>query len=179
MEKIVLGLDFDGVLYDWHSAVHTYFQYEMGYEGSYHDFWSTYMNSLSKERQDYLVRLPLLCDATIPSQRVMDFLEFASQHSDIYYITSRPVEVEAITRKYMKKYDFPFQDNLFVTNDKATVCRYVGVTHFLDDQAKNLVNIAPIADAYLFAKLWNKEYREEYKVVYSLKEFQEAVFNDI
>lgn len=177
MSNVVLGLDLDGVLYDWHDAVFTYFQYEMGYSEDYLSFWTKYIPSLSKEKQDYIVSIPILYETKIPSSSIMEFLKFASENAgSIYYITSRALELDRITRRYIRKYDFPFQDNLIFTNDKATACRLYGVTHFLDDFVIHVKSTSKVAESYLMAKPWNKEYQEELPTVFSLKEFKERIF---
>jgi uncharacterized HAD superfamily protein len=176
MAKIILGLDLDGVLVDWHSAVYTLWQYEHKYNGTYEEFWLEYIPNLSKEKQDYIVTLPIPYETQIPRKSVIDFLDFAKDNADIYYITHRPLEIERVTRQYFKRYNFPYPDNLFMTGDKVTACRYLGVTHFLDDFANQVEKVSAVADAYLFAKPWNREFRDKYKTVYSLKEFKEKVF---
>lgn len=177
MEKtIVLGLDLDGCIYPWHECVFTYYEYEMNYSKSYNEFWEE-INLWSKEKQDYLVSLPFLYETSVPQKHVVDFLNFAKENSkDIYYITNRPQELERITLRYFRRYNFPYPNNLFITSDKATTCRYLGVTHFLDDHAKHIKAVNGIADSYLMAKPWNKEFQDDYKTVHSLREFQERVF---
>lgn len=174
--KIILGLDMDGCLYDWHSAVHTYYQYEMKYEGDYNTFWLEYIPSLSKEKQNYICELPFLYDCQVPRKCVIDFLNYAKENSEIYYITHRPDSVETVTRRYLRRYNFPFQDNLIITGDKVTACRLVGVTHFLDDFPKQVEAVSAVAESYLMAKPWNIDYRDQFKTVYGIKEFQNEVF---
>jgi len=171
-----VALDIDGPLYNWHEAVHTLWQYEQNYKGTYEEFWLDYIPNLSKERQDYIVTLPIPYETQVPTKSVLDFLNYVKDKADIYYITHRPLELERITRSYFKRYDFPYPDNLFMTGDKVTCCRYLGVTHFLDDFANQVEKVSAVADAYLFAKPWNREYQDKLKTVYSLKEFRERVF---
>lgn len=175
--KIVLGLDLDGPLYDFHSALYTYCQYELDYGGTYSEFWLDYIQNASQERQDYLMNLPFLYESVVPHKCVTEFLKFAKENAtDIYYITHRPKDMEVVTRRYLKRYNFPYPDNLFMTGDKATTCRYLGVTHFLDDHIKHVKAVSAVADSYLMAKPWNREFRDDFNTVYSLKEFKDAVF---
>lgn len=172
----VIGLDVDGVIYRYHEALYTFCQYELNYDGTFEEFWLEYIPSCSKEKQDYLIGLPIPYETSIPSKEVIEFLNYANEHADIYYITHRPDDLERITRRYFRRYNFPQQDNLFITGDKVTACRYLGVTHFLDDFVKHVKSVDGIADAYLMAKPWNKEFQNDFKTVHSLKEFQERVF---
>ena len=178
MEKVVLGLDIDGVLYDFHSALYTYYQYEMNYGGTYREFWLDFIANKSEEEQKYIMEIPIPYEMIAPSLQVLEFLSYAQNKADIYYITSRSPELERITRRYFRRYDFPFQDNLFMNSDKITTCRYLGITHFLDDHVKHVKKVASVANAYLMAKLWNTDSQEELKTVHSLREFKELVFND-
>lgn len=176
--RICLGLDLDGCIYDYHNALYTFCQYEFNYNGTYEEFWLNYIQNISKEKQDFLIGLPMPYETSIPSKEIIDFLEFCNKNADeIYYITHRPDDLERVTRRYFRRYNFPQQDNLFITGDKATACRYLEVTHFIDDFPKHVKAVNGIADTYLMAKPWNREFQNDYKTVYSLKEFQEKVFN--
>lgn len=176
--EIVLGLDLDGVLYDFHSALYTYCQYEMNYAGSYDEFWMDYIQNLSKSRQDYLMSLPIPYESTLPTKSTKDFLDFAKERAQIYYITSRPKEVEVVTERFLRKNDFPFLDNLIFAEDKSLPCRLYSITHFLDDGPRHLEATYQITNAYLMAKIWNREFRDKFKTVYSLKEFGKEVFGE-
>lgn len=172
----IIGFDLDGVLYPWHESVYTFYEYEMGYTKSYKEFWEE-VNLWPKEKQEYLVSLPFLYENKVPSESLMNFLYFCKNNADdMYYITNRPEDLERITKRYFRRYDFPYPDNLFITGDKATTCRYLGVTHFLDDHAKHVKAVEGISKAYLMAKPWNVEFQEELRTVKNLKEFQEIVF---
>ncbi len=174
---MILGIDLDGVLYDWHDALHVYYQYMMGYEGTFREFWLNYIPSLSAEKQDYLVNLPIIYDTKVPSKDITDFLDFVRDNvEEVYYITKRPLEIERVTRRYLRRYNFPFQDNLIITGDKASACRLYGVTHFLDDFASHVEAVKGIAEVYLMAKPWNEQYQDQYNTVHSLREFKERVF---
>lgn len=176
MNKIILGIDIDGVLYPWHESLYTYYQYEMNYEGTFEQFWLDYIPNLCKEKQDYIVRIPMIYEMATPSESVVNFLDYVSSRADVYYLTHRPEELERITRKYFKRYNFPFQDNLFMTGDKVNACRYLGVTHFIDDFANQVKSVSAVADSYLMAKPWNRDYQEELKTVHNLREFRERIF---
>lgn len=177
MGKIILALDCDGVLYPYHESLYTFCQYELNYCGTFEDFWLDYIQNASKERQDYLIGLPIPYETSVPTKEVIEFLSYANENAQIYYITHRPEELERITRRYFRRYNFPQQDNLFITGDKVTACRYLGVTHFVDDFVKHVKAVSAVADAYLMAKPWNKEFQNDFKTVHSLREFQERVFN--
>ena len=175
--KVILGLDLDGVLYDWHDACYVYHQYELDYGGTYRQFWTEYFPSLTQERRNYLVSIDTLYDTKVPTQSVMDFLEFCERSSDaVYYLTSRSKDLERITRRYLSRNNFPSQDNLVMTTDKASACRLFGVTHFLDDFTQQVESVSKVTNAYLMAKLWNKDAQHRLPTVHSLEEFRQQVF---
>jgi FMN phosphatase YigB (HAD superfamily) len=177
MGKIILGLDLDGVLYNYHHALYTFCQYEMNYNGTYNEFWLDYIQNLSKDWQDYLIGLPIPYETQIPPQHVIDFLKYAKENADeIYYITHRPEDLTRITERYLERYNFPYYGNYIITGDKLNACRYAGVTHFIDDFTKHVKAVSAVADSYLMAKPWNLEEQDNYNTVHSLKEFQERVF---
>jgi uncharacterized HAD superfamily protein len=175
---MVLSLDIDGILYPYHEALYTYYEYEMGYSDTYEQFWSSFFPNLSQEKIEYIISIPIVYEMIEPYKHVLEFLEFAASKTNIYYMTSRSLDLERITRKYFKKYNFPFQDNLIMTKDKANSCRLYGVTHFLDDHAHHVESVAKVADAYLMAKIWNREYQDKFNTVHSLREFRERVFGN-
>jgi len=177
MNRVVLGLDIDGVLYPFHEALYTYFQYEMNYVGTYQEFWLDYIPSMDLEKQKIVMSNPIPYDMILPSVQVMEFLSYAKDNSEIYYITHRPDELERITRRYFKRYDFPFQDNLIFTGDKVTACRLYGITHFIDDFVNQVERVSAVADAYLMSRIHNRDYQDGLKIVHNLKEFKEIVFN--
>ena len=89
MNPVRIGLDIDGVIYPYHGAVYRYFTEEKHYTGSYKDFWTVDWWLLSKEEQDYIVSLPFLYNAVIPSPCVMESLMKLATLGELYYVTSR------------------------------------------------------------------------------------------
>lgn len=176
--KITLGLDMDGVLYDWHQAIYVYYQYVMGFVGTYEEFWLDYWFSLSKEKQAYIVSIPIPYDQIAATPQVLDFLNFASERGDIYYITSREEGLQTVTRRYLKRYDFPSQDNLIFTQDKASACSLYRVTHFVDDYEKHVNACSEITKCYLMNKIWNTEAEGNFTRVHNLKELRELVYGE-
>ena len=176
-DSIILGLDLDGVLYDWHDACYVYHQYELGYNGTYKEFWLEFFPSLSQERRNYIITIDTLYDTKVPHKSVMDFLEYCEENSHaIYYLTSRSTDLERITRRYLSRNNFPSQDNLVMTVDKASACRLFGVTHFLDDFTKQVEAVSKVTNAYLMAKMWNRNAHNRLPTVHSLEEFRQQVF---
>lgn len=175
--KRVFGLDIDGVVYPYHEAVYTYYQCYMGYNDSYNRFWTQYFPSLSEEEQDYIVSIPIPYDMMDPYPYALKFINKAMELGDeVYYLTSRDSSLERITRRYLRRHEFLFQDNLIMCKDKATECRRYDITDFIDDFTKHVNSVSLVCNAYLINKPWNVDNRKDYPVVSNMKEFFEIIF---
>ena len=180
MKEISVGLDIDGVIYPYHDVVYRYFTEEKGYTNSYNHFWTVDWWLLGKEKQDYIVSLPFLYYAVIPSSCVMDSLNKLATLGKLFYITSRSGgELESVTQKFFNFFDPPFKQNLLFEHDKATACRLYSIDYFLDDFPEHVSKLEPVTNAYLMNQAHNIGKREGYKTVSSLKEFYEVIKNDI
>jgi len=175
--NVVLGLDLDGVLYDYHWAMYTFSVCELGYAGSYTDYWIKEWPSFSNEKQEYLVSLPMPYEISEPSKQVVKFLKLAEKYAnDVNYITSRHDDLQRVTERYLRKHNFPFQDNLIITREKDVQATLCGVTHFLDDMGKHVEKVSKVCSAFLLARVHNIHEREKYNTVNSLGEFAYEVF---
>lgn len=179
-KKLKIGLDIDGVIYPYHDVVYRYFIEEKGYKDSYHHFWTVDWWLLSKETQDYIVSLPFLYDAVIPSSCVMESLLKLTTLGELYYVTSRSgSDIEGVTRKFFNFFDPPFKQNLMFDHDKASVCRLYSIDYFLDDFPEHVSKLESVTNAYLMNQAHNAGKREGHKTVSSLKEFYEKIQEDL
>lgn len=169
-----IGLDLDGVVYPWHDSLYRHFREFKGYEGTEREFWK-YVNELPKDVQQYFVSIPLLYFDTTPTEDVLTYLPKLAELGTIYYITNRPPEVKSITRKFFDFFKFPFKENVIFTDTKANYVRLHNVEVYLDDRGKNVDELIGLTDVYLFKAVHNWAYRDNYKVIYSFKEFYEML----
>lgn len=175
-----IGLDVDGVIYPWHDVVYRYFTEEKGYTNSYNHFWTVDWWLLGKEKQDYIVSLPFLYYAVIPSSCVMDSLNKLATLGKLFYVTSRSgSEIESVTQKFFNFFDPPFKQNLLFDHDKATACRLYSIDYFLDDFPEQVSKLESVTKAYLMNQAHNTGKREGFKTVSSLKEFYEKIQEDL
>lgn len=166
-----LGIDMDGVVYPWHEEVYRWFQENRGYEKDIKEFWE-HGNELIKE---WHLEIPFLYNSTTPRQDVLEYLPKLAELGEIYYITARPTSVWQTTRKFFDFYDLPFKENLLYERNKAGRVRLLGLDYFVDDMPHHVDSLLGITDVYLFHCIHNREQREGYKTVASLKEFYEIV----
>ena len=175
MRKIIL--DLDGVLVDWHEAVYDDFIRRDKFSGSFRDFWTVYFPTLSKEIQAYILEIPIYYSTISPSKHVTNFLNKIKDSFEIYYVTSRPEEVRLTTEQYLRRYDFPFKENLIFTNDKCSVARILKVDFALDDFTSHIEKLSKVTTAILFARPWNEESWNKYptaKTFFDVLEFMEV-----
>lgn len=171
-KNMILGLDLDGVVYDYHSCLYTYCQYTFDYDGSYLDFWLNYFPNLPSEKQEYLVSIPMLYEMRIPDSFVMGFLEKSKRvFSEIFYVTGRGNDLKVVTERYLKKYDFPFYDNVIITRNKGLWCSNLQITHFIDDFPCHVISASRVCDAYLLNRPWNSDFVGDVNRIASLNEF--------
>lgn len=162
-----IGLDIDGVLYPWHYSIYRYFIENKGYEGDIGKFWLEDRHIVT----DYHVGLPTLYLDTSPTEDVLTYVPKLAELGNLFYITSRSLELESVTRKFLDKYKFPFKENLIFAENKATPVRLYAIDYFLDDMPKHVDSLQNITNVYLFKCIHNRLERENYKVINSIKEF--------
>lgn len=170
-----IGLDLDGVVYDWHSAAYRYCVEERGYKEDSTTFWTKDWWLLSDDEQRYIASLQNLYINTIPSSCVKDAIIELSKLGEIYYVTARAPELEHVTRKFLDFFDPPFKENLFFEKDKTTFARLHKLDYFLDDFTSHIKSLLDVTGAVLMARAHNIGKRDGYIVVNSIKEFCDLV----
>lgn len=96
-----------------------------------------------------------------PYPDAQQFLEdlWEVEHQNVYFITHRPgptakVQTEFWLRRLLG-WDLP---TVLVTGAKGSVCKDLGVTHYLDDKTENCLGVqawAPQTKGYMLARGWN------------------------
>lgn len=170
-------LDMDGVLYDWQRAVYDDFTRRDKFSGSFRDFWLKFFPSLTKEFQKYILDIPLYYTAISPSKDVLAFLNRVKNEYEIYYVTSRPESVRLTTEQYLRRYNFPFRENLIFSNDKESTARLLKADYAVDDFVSHIEKLSRVTTAILFARPWNEESWDKYptaKVFDDVLEFMEV-----
>ena len=166
-----IGLDLDGVLYPWHYSIHKYFVEFKGYEGDIGTFWEKDRHLIT----DYYVSIPLLYLDVTPTEDVLTYVPKIAELGEIYYITSRIPDLEWATRKFLDLNGMPFKENLVFAEEKATPVRHYKLDYFLDDLPKHVTSLQNLCQAYLFKAIHNRNNREGFTVINSMKEFYELL----
>jgi uncharacterized HAD superfamily protein len=166
-----IGIDIDGPVYPWHEEIYRYFQENKGYSKDIGEFWL-------KDRElvtEYYVTIPFLYNSTTPRLEVLEYLPKLAELGELYYITARIPDLWQVTRKFFDFYDLPFKENVLFEKNKATRVRLLGLDFFVDDMPKHVDSLKGLTDVYLFEVIHNREQREGYKTVASMREFYEVV----
>lgn len=166
-----IGLDLDGVVYPWHDSIYRYFQEYKGYSEDIGTFWLKDRHLIS----EYYVTMPLNYLDQIPSRDILDNVPLIAELGEIYYITARHPDLWWATEKFFDMYQLPFKENIVYAVDKATAIRLHGIDIFLDDFPSNVEAVQSLTDAYLFKCVHNRNDRERFRVVNTMKEFYEIV----
>jgi uncharacterized HAD superfamily protein len=173
MKKILL--DLDGVLYDWHYVVHR----EVNPDMDFNHFWTVFVHNQSTEYQDYICSIPMYYYGISPSKDVKDFLTWANNIFDIYYVTSRPTSVMRVTEKYFRDFNFPQGDNLIFESDKATLARLYSIDFSVEDSVYQIKNLSKVTHAFMYNRPWNTHMSNAYNTVYSMLELRQNLEKEL
>lgn len=166
-----IGLDIDGVLYPWHYSIYRYFLENKGIEEGIDNFWKNHREEVT----EYYTSIPFLYLDTTPTQDVLTYVPKIAELGEIFYITSRSPSLWWVTGKFFSNYDLPFKENLIFTKSKPTEVRANRIDVFLDDQPHHVQELQGITDAYLFKCIHNRESREGFRLINTMKEFYELL----
>jgi uncharacterized HAD superfamily protein len=158
-----IGLDLDGVIYDWHHAVYTYLvTNKKNWSVSEEELWRDPYKYLPESEWSYIALLPTLYYTIIPSEKILQTIRnLDSEKNNIYYITNRYSEdVKRVTEKYLKDYSFPQAGNLIFTDDKSQMARILEIDVFVEDKPKNLESLVGLCRTIGIEQLWNEKERE-------------------
>ena len=154
-----IGFDVDGVLYDIHVPVYTELVAFHGLNESFNIFWENYRDYYTEKFYDSLFRISILYDKLPPVNGAVDTLNYLASKYKICYITSRPKEVESITRYWLRNYKFPYYDNVEFSKDKSIEIRQHNCKYFIEDHWNQSIvdKLSKITNLILVSRIYNKE----------------------
>jgi uncharacterized HAD superfamily protein len=150
------GFDIDGVLYDWGTAVYNYCTTSgIAPKMPAMEFWLDWGNKKNALFWDNMYRMPTLCNVNMPTKSLVKWVQDFGKRYNILYITARPTEVQRVTIKYLTDNGFPNPEDVFFTNDKASVICSHDVFGFVDDKPSNADSLAKHCKSFLLDNpLW-------------------------
>lgn len=169
----------DGTLYDWHLSVYNYFKNFKNYTGTWTEFWTVETKKLDDAWWKFLTENNILYSDRPPTDDCMYLLDWLKDRYEIFYITSRPDSVKLTTEQYLRRYKFPYQENLIFNKDKASEARLHKIVYALDDFPASIDALSTVCNVVVMAKPWNREYWDKFPTIHNLKEFSNCleVFN--
>lgn len=151
-------LDLDDVVYPFSRAMYTELVVHWNLTKDFFEFWEDAENQYSYNMWDNLVRIESVYSAIPMKKEDMDLIKKLAEKFDIFYITSRPKEVELATRNYLKRFNFPCQENLIFTRDKGLVCNSIGITLAVEDMLHNIKNLIKCGiPTVMMVQPWNRK----------------------
>lgn len=165
-----IGLDLDGVLYDWHLSVYEYFCLYKGFSGSQNKFWYEESKAVPDNVWEFICSIDTLYSNVLPSKDCKDFIASIKDKFTLYYITSRPLSAKLTTEQYLRRHHFPFQENLIFTQDKVSVARLLKLDYMVEDMPRNVIDLSKVVLTIMMARPWNQSIQNEYPTVHSLME---------
>jgi len=173
-----IAFDLDGVLYNWHLAAHTYLRVYKGIKESFEEFWRNPFELLSVDEIKYIATVPELYEKFIPSKDLLDMLHNLSEEYTLYYLTNRPISVENLTSRWLKRYGFPQDDNLIFTTDKGKYIRLLEIDLIAEDgghDGKVAISLKGLTDVILIRRPWNEKVWNQFITINSVLELPKLI----
>ena len=162
---MILGFDIDGVLYPWHEEVWKYYLRGDREYISFIDFWkypggwvaenegSPIVEALVRADLPYISYKPPLADISI-----IDDIARLKQIDEIWYITSRPRQLQYDTAKWLKDFEFPFADNLIMADENGGKVKVVSDKKcdlYVEDRPKYLELLPKVTSVVKMIRPYN------------------------
>lgn len=154
----VVGLDIDGVLYDWHTIAYDFACHYMGAKADYDTFWLRELPSWSITKQENLTGNIDLYNKRPAEKDVVEAVQELDIDFDVIYITKRPKEALGVTYRWLDKSNLPNPNYLYLTYNKPAVLRAQAVDYYVDDFPKK--DLLKLTKLILVEKVWNQDMRD-------------------
>lgn len=171
-KKENLGLDLDGVLYPWVSAVWMYYRMYKKYSGTEYEFYKNFDKNVPEDQCNYIATLQDLYYKHTPSPKLTSLLNQLSEKFNLFYITARPLEAERVTHKYFRDFKIPQRDNLIFSPEKDTYARLLRLHYFVEDSVRNAEKLSKICTTFLVRTPYNEDYSGEVPMLNSILDLE-------
>lgn len=154
----VVGLDLDGVLYDWHTVAYDFACHYMGARENYDNFWLREINTWPVTKQENLTGNIDLYNKRPADRDVVEAVKELDYDYDVIYITKRPPDALGVTYRWLDKSGLPNANYLYLTYNKPAVLRAQAVDYYVDDFPKK--DLLSLTNLILVEKVWNQDMRD-------------------
>ena len=118
----------------------------------------------------------IYCGMKLKKRAKNTIQEWKEQGHFIYFITAREEsecpKIETYTKKYLKKYQIPYDGIIFGSKNKGIDCQRLGIDVFIDDRESVLDTIK---GTFLIRMISDKKHYSKYQKVRNWKEIQEII----
>lgn len=159
-----IGLDLDGVLCNIIPQLNKAIRELLHIEPN----WNSYNAGIDTEQfaaiHDYAITAGYFADA-LPYPDVVEVLQSWAKDHEIYYLTARrslrgryylSVMLAETTLEWVALQHFP-RGVIHFDHEKATKCREIGFSFFVEDHLDTARTINPICPCYLVDRPWNQD----------------------
>lgn len=168
---INVGLDLDGVLYNFVRAVYLYCSAYNNLDMDYWEFSKNPDEIVGEELMEYLVTIPTIYQTCTPNVNDLNAINSLKEKAEFFYITARPDSIRLVTEKFLTINKFPNYSNLYFTKDKGLYTRILSLDYFIDDMAKYVDKIPKPTKVFLLNTPWNQKDREGKNCIESISKF--------
>ncbi|NOQ18316.1 MAG: hypothetical protein GQ507_03655 [Dehalococcoidales bacterium] len=167
MDRRRIGFDIDGVLFPWHELLLENLiqsgELDVGTTlGQFFNLPDGIIHTWSNKKQKELTRNPRHYIRPFLREGALDILEALASHIEIFYITSRPSNVESPTKAWVRGMGLPYRGNVYVTNGgKRALVEILQLDIFVEDRIKYVEELHDICAVILVTRPWNKDYHED------------------
>jgi len=159
-----LGFDIDGTLYPWHEIV-LEDMIEKGYipAGTSLDgfFNATYgiLNRWHPDIQRSIVTSERYYAKSYIRPGAISTLKYLKRSWEIFYITSRPASTTDITKAWVRSYNLPDRENVYVVDGgKRDIIQLLDIYIFVEDKISSVRELHDICAIILLTRPWNEGY---------------------
>jgi uncharacterized HAD superfamily protein len=180
MNKRLLGLDLDGVLYPWQEQMLQHLQLYYNYTGTMRDLFcgkDGFFNSHNVMWRHNMTRLEPIYNTRPPSKEQMQTVHNLSEQFELVYITNRPEDVRMSTERYLRVYDYPDRESLIMCDDKVTEVRMISPDFYVEDRGDIATKLKEFTHVILYAQEWNEEYQNNFSLVHNLGELESMLLS--
>jgi hypothetical protein len=171
-----IGLDLDGVLYDWHKALYNEMVLYEGITVDYRTFWLEIVPKYSSMKAHNLTSLEHLYSNMPPTKELVDYVNYLCKKYDVFYLTSRPDCVKFTTRASMERWGFANLDKLYLVNGgKRDVVLREKPDVFVDDRDKVIEELCDIVKVVVVAHPWNEKYQNVFPTIRNIMELESVL----
>ena len=166
--KYRFGFDMDGVLYDWFEALKPTFNLFGHFFENKEDLYNFFntKNGLFKQN---IIALPFTYSTLNPHKSVIDTVNLLGKRYEIFYITYRPKESYLGTTRWLRENNFPYYENLIMSDNKAIDIRINKIDFFVEDREDIIKEIVGITNVIQKINFYTKNIIDGiYRSIYNI-----------